>query len=101
MAASFKSCPLYSSIEEFKLTRNMRVTDGDENFCSWLLSIGNGTINKDEDQWVEIPPKHLVKSKMDLIESTFPNLANLSQEEIMSSGIFCPRNSDCFEINKI
>ena len=45
--------------------------------------------------------KHLVKSKMDLIESTFPNLDSMSKEELMSSGIFCPKNDDAWEINRI
>jgi hypothetical protein len=101
VAASFKSSPLYSSIVEFHLTKNMRVRDGDESFCEWLLKIGEGTINEDIDQWVEIPQEHLVKTKMDLIEHTFPNLESMDKEDMMSSGIFCPKNDDAFEINKI
>ena len=101
VAASFKSSPLYSDIEEFKLTKNMRVRDGDEEFCEWLLKIGEGTINDDEDQWVQVPKEHLVKNKMDLIEETFPNLETMAKEDLMASGIFCPRNDDAWEINKI
>ena len=102
VAASFKSSPLYANIEECHLTKNMRVRDGDEEFCEWLLQIGEGTINEDEDdEWVEIPKQHLAKSKMDLIEHTFPNLESMGKEEMMSSGVFCPRNDDAFEINKI
>ena len=42
VAASFKSCPLYAMVEEFKLTKNMRVQAGDEAFCDWILTIGEG-----------------------------------------------------------
>ena len=104
VAASFKSCPLYNSIIEFTLTKNMRVKDSDIPFCDWLLQIGNGTINDaktKEEMWVKIPQQHLVKSKMDLIEATFPNLDSMSKDELMSSGIFCPKNDDAWEINRI
>ena len=107
VAASFKSCPLYNEVTELHLSKNMRVKDGDEEFCQWLLDIGNGTINDatqknaSDDQFVRIPDRHLVKSKMDLIEATFPKLEDMSQDDLMSSGIFCPRNDDSFEINQI
>ena len=101
VAASFKSSPLYSNIIECNLTKNMRVRDGDEAFCEWLLKIGEGTINNEEDQWVEIPKEHLAKDKMDLIEHTFPNIETMDKEELMASGIFCPRNDDAWEINQI
>jgi hypothetical protein len=103
VAASFKSCPLYNNVEEFMLTKNMRVRDGDEDFCEWLLKIGNGTINNgnDDDQWVKIPDEHLVKTKISLIQNTFPHLESMDKEALMSSGIFCPRNDDAWEINKI
>ena len=38
---------------------------------------------------------------MDLIEHTFPNLDTMDKDDIMASGIFCPRNDDAFEINSI
>ena len=104
VAASFKSSTLYNNIVELTLTKNMRVKDSDIPFCDWLLQIGNGTINdsnQKDEMWVKIPEKHLVKSKMDLIESTFPNLDSMSKEELMSSGIFCPKNDDAWEINRI
>ena len=104
MAASFKSCPLYNNVREYTLTKNMRVKNCDIPFCEWLLQIGNGTINdskKVDEIWVRVPQKHLVKSKMDLIEETFPNLESLSKDDLMSSGIFCPTNDDAWEINKI
>ena len=104
VAASFKSCPLYNNIIELTLTKNMRVKNADIPFCDWLLQIGNGTINdstKKDEMWVKIPPNHLVNSKMDLIEETFPNLNSMSKEDLMSSGIFCPKNDDAWEINRI
>jgi len=82
----------------------MRVKNADIPFCDWLLSVGNGTINdgdNSDEMWVNIPSDYLVKTKMDLIESTFPNLSSMNKEELMSSGIFCPKNDDAWEINKI
>ena len=38
---------------------------------------------------------------MDLIEETFPHLETMAKEDLMASGIFCPRNDDAWEINKI
>ena len=101
VAASFKSCPLYGNVTEIKLTKNMRVKDGDEDFCQWLLDIGEGSLNDDEEQWVEVPQEYMAKSKMDLIEHTFPNIESMGKDDLMSSGIFCPRNDDAFEINRI
>ena len=100
VAASFKSCPLYSTVEEFMLTKNMRVQD--EAFCEWILKIGNGTISSNvNDQWVNIPDVHKVKTKLNLIEKTFPNLEKNDQDELMNSGIFCPTNDDAWDINQI
>ena len=104
VAASFKSCPLYNNVTEFNLTKNMRVKNSDIPFCEWLLQIGNGTINDGkncDEMWVTIPSDHLVKTRMDLIENTFPNLNSMSKDELMSSGIFCPKNDDAWDINKI
>ena len=51
--------------------------------------------------WVNIPDNHMVKSKIDLIEYTFPNLKSIDKNEVMNSGIFCPKNDDAWEINRI
>ena len=101
VAASFKSCPLYVDMEEVKLTRNMRVSDGDQAFCDWLLTIGEGTVSTDADDTIELPDELMAKDKMDLIESTFPKLEVNDEDELMTSGIFCPRNEDVWEINEI
>ena len=104
VAASFKSCNLYNNVVEFNLTKNMRVQNSDNSFCEWLLNIGNGTINDGDnadEMWVTIPSNHLVKTKMDLIRNTFPNLYSMDKEELMNSGIFCPKNDDAWELNKI
>ena len=101
VAASFKSCSLYPSMHEVKLTKNMRVCDGNQAFCDWLLSIGEGTIPTDNNDMIEIPEKYMVESKMQQIECIFPKLKANDEAELMSSGIFCPRNEDVWEMNEI
>ena len=102
VAASFKSSPLYSGLIECKLVQNMRVRDGDKEFCDWLLSIGDGKHPTDGNDCIEIPEKFLVQSKMDLIESTFPNIRqNTNKKDFINSGIICPMNDDVWDINEI
>ena len=101
VAASFKSCPLYHNIKEFKLTQNMRNIDNDKEFCDWLLRIGDGKVASDSDDFIEIPTQFMLKSKMDLIDATFPNLEKTDENELMHSGIFCPMNDDVWDINEI
>ena len=81
----------------------MRVTDGNKEFCQWLLDIGDGVcLNKDGDTAkVPIPESMRVASIQELIQETFPNLQYMKAKELMDSAIFSTVNEDVWEINQI
>ena len=103
VAASFKSSAMYNTITEVKLTKNMRVTDGNKEFCQWLLDIGDGVcLNKEGDAAkVQIPESMRVTSIQGLIKETFPNLQYMKAKELMDSAIFSTVNEDVWDINQL
>ena len=103
VAASFKSSPLYSRITQCELTDNMRVEQGNKEFCDWILNIGNGvtlsTDNEDESM-VPIPKDMLLPTLKSLVDETFANLNNMSPAELMDSAIFSTVNEDVWDVNQ-
>ena len=103
VAARFKSSPLYSRITQCELTDNMRVEQGNKEFCDWILNIGNGvtlsTDNEDESM-VPIPKDMLLPTLKSLVDETFANLNNMSPAELMDSAIFSTVNEDVWDVNQ-
>ena len=55
VAASVKTCPLYSGLTELKLTKNMRVRVENKEYCEWLLDIGDVVYTTEEEDTTKVP----------------------------------------------
>ncbi|KAM0880860.1 hypothetical protein ACQ4PT_033300 [Festuca glaucescens] len=113
--ACLKRSYLWKHFEEFKLTRNMRVTslaDTPEeqnktaDFADWILNIGDGLVGNEEDEaWVNIPEDLLLRKGGNqletIINSTYPNLwTNYKNRKYLEErAILCPRNEMVKEVN--
>ena len=97
---SIKNSLLWNSFTKFKLCRNMRITDEDIAFSEFVLDIGNGDLN-DDDNNVSIPERCIIRNT-NFINCTYGDLIrNHLYDELSSSVILSPRNADVNEINKM
>ena len=107
LGASIKSSFLWEHVKTLKLTTNMRVhLTGDPEaaeFAEILEDIGNGELGRDTQGIVGFPPEICVKDKKELIESTYPNLAQHYQNSdyLQERAILAPTNDDVENISKI
>ena len=84
-----------------KLETNMRVSDNDDNFRSWLLSLGNGTLetfDKLGEDIIEIP-EHFIENG-DILDSIFGKKLYPNQShEFQDKAILCPTNKEVHRLN--
>ncbi len=96
--ACVKSGQLWRNFTELKLIQNMRVHNGETDFANWLLTIGSGSGNENDSDFVKLPPEILSN---DIVKSVFGNNINeLTKEQLASRAILCPKNEDTLQINK-
>ena len=53
----------WNSVHKFDLLRNISVRDYASNFAEWILKIGKGTLNTEQnlnDEWINIPLECIV-----------------------------------------
>lgn len=104
--ASIKSSFLWEHVRTMKLTKNMRVhLTGDteaEEFAKILEDIGNGELGRHTQGIVGFPPDVCVKDKKELIESTYPNLAEhyMNPKYLQERAILAPTNDDVENLNR-
>ena len=120
---TLKYSALWSEVQTFNLTENMRIKSGGEEnaeFEKYLLRIGEGKeplVTEAGDMMVKVPEK--LKSQAltveDFCDSIFPDLNKHVQdglykiatadrgafEWLMSRAIICPTNVDAEEINQV
>ena len=95
-----KRSPLWPSFRVFKLTKNLRANDNEQDFSRWLLALGNGEVHcegcKIPDS-IEIPSEcHAVPDG--LIDAVFPDISDpriVSQKVILTT-----TNEICLQTNK-
>ena len=104
--ASIKASKLWEKVNVLKLTKNMRVhLTGDpdaKEFSETLLDIGNGELGRYTEGIVGFPEHVSVKTKKELVEATFPDLARnyKSPEFVGENAILAPRIVDVQNINR-
>ena len=82
------------------LTENMRVLPNEVEFATYLLDVGNGTLNTADDL-LELPEHCILSPQDDLIETVFGKLIReKNYEEISKCAILSAHNADIDEINK-
>lgn len=93
-----KNNPLWPCIKKVKLTKNMRVNDGEDVFANFLLEVGNNSLPRTSDGFPILPERLLgIGSPIDFI---YPDVENcIRTGEIKNRAILAPKNSDCDIIN--
>ena len=104
--ACVQSSPLFSKMKQYKLSQNMRTDKEEVDFASYLLKIGEGREDINEDigpHSVKIPKDYLVPSIPDMIQKVFPKLESGCEnpETLIGGTIYTPLNKDMSTINSL
>ncbi|XP_021763813.1 uncharacterized protein LOC110728479 [Chenopodium quinoa] len=103
---SIVSSYIWPKLKKFKLTENIRARE-DPDYCSFLLSLGNGKLQQTESSYVRLPSEIVRSIPVDgdlvkeLITSTFPEIGTYSftAEIFTKRAILTPTNDDVDSIN--
>ena len=96
---AIKNSLLWSVFHKFQLTRNMRVLNDEISFAQFVLNIGNGDSNDNDDNIV-IPERCIIRND-DIVSCIYGNsIETHSYDEMSSFAILSARNKDVDEINK-
>src|ERR1044071_2809586 len=115
--ASITSSPIWNSCKVLTLTKNMRLTLGNNTsesdetkaFANWLLELGEGKVGEsihDDEFDVEIPDDLLIKGTSDpisrLIDFVYPSLIQLYKDKdyFGEQAILAPTNEVVHDINE-
>ncbi|KAL7076373.1 hypothetical protein ACQ4LE_004482 [Meloidogyne hapla] len=95
--STIKRSEYWSIAKKYKLSRNMRALETEQEFARDLIEIGNGNWN-DENDSITLPSECI--SYGDLAEEIFANSIDTENfEEMANSAILAPKNIDVSEIN--
>lgn len=95
---SLKNSYLMGELKILKLKKNMRALPEEKSFASFLLKLGNGELQKEEDADVLLPPHAF--SKGDLIEEIFgESIRGRDYKGLAKRAILCTTNDACKSIN--
>jgi hypothetical protein len=88
---------LWPFFDILRLTRNMRANPNEQAFSEWLMSVGNGSIN-DNDDLIRLPDQCVITGS--IIDHVYPLDEPLDNVDLIKSKcILCPTNEDTFELN--
>ncbi|XP_058790186.1 uncharacterized protein LOC131663673 [Phymastichus coffea] len=97
-------CVVYSKVwkyfTKFSLTANIRVLPNEIEFSKFLLDIGNGTLN-DQNDCVNLPEHCILPPTSNIIDDTFGILMKENKfQDMCKCAILSARNVDVDDINK-
>jgi hypothetical protein len=88
---------LWSFFDILRLTRNMRADPNELAFSEWLISVGNGSINNNDD-FIRLPDQCITTGS--IIDYVYPLNEPLDNvDSVKLKCILCPTNDDTFELN--
>jgi hypothetical protein len=96
---SIKRSKLWKFVKRFRLIKNMRALETEQEFAKSLLDIGEGKDNNEDDEIVL--PAHCI-SKGDLVQEIFGHAIEIDSEDwdrMAQMAICAPFNSDVSEMN--
>ena len=95
-----KSSPLWPSVTKLTLTQNMCARPEEQEFCQWLLQVGNGTHETKPSEpfkaSIKIPDCCVVGDSTDIVDTMY---GNLGEADFASTVILTPTNEDSLTIN--
>ena len=88
---------LWSFFDILRLMRNMRADPNEQAFSEWLISVGNGSVN-DNDDFIRLPDQCITTGS--IIDYVYPLKEPLDNVDLVKlKCILCPTNDDTFELN--
>lgn len=97
---SIKFSSLWPSFKIFHLTKNMRVLPEEKKFSKFLLQLGNGDLNDDEDD-ITVPEICTTNEDVNIAEEIFgPLIKENKLDEMINCAILAARNVDVDELNQ-
>jgi ATP-dependent DNA helicase PIF1 len=97
MDLSIKRWSSWKEVTFFKLTKNMRAREDEQEFAEWILRVGNGEEN-DEEDCIQIPEQCICKGKLTDEIFSAP-IAREDWDEVSNRAILAPLNIEVDSIN--
>ena len=95
---SIRFSPLCRHFKKFPLSQNIRTFPEEANFAKFLLDVGDGVLNDDDNNFI-IPNRCLAIADSDIVDDIYGNLIREKRyEELANSAILSARNLDVEEI---
>ncbi|XP_058789693.1 uncharacterized protein LOC131663348 [Phymastichus coffea] len=96
---SIKNSHLWTHFVKYQLHTNMRVLPHEIEFAKYLLDVGNGTLN-DQDNNIELPQHCILPGNECIVQNIFGTLiTNKKFDEISNCAILSTRNADVDDMN--
>ena len=96
-----KSSPLWNNVKTCSLTQNMRAKPEEQEFCEWLLQVGDGEACTKPDNpfkgCIQIPECCALNSDSSIVNEMFDGL---DEDEFVERVILTPTNEDSLLMNK-
>ncbi|XP_044756839.1 uncharacterized protein LOC123315244 [Coccinella septempunctata] len=96
----FTNCESWMHFQVLNLKINMRTDAGEQEFNEWLEQLGRGTINEtrtdQSDDFVCLPDSCLTSN---VVRDIYGRIEDLTNEQLASRVILCPRNEHCNLLN--
>ncbi|EGT54381.1 hypothetical protein CAEBREN_32751 [Caenorhabditis brenneri] len=95
-----KSEKLWPLFKTYRLTRNLRVSDGNEEWKQFLLDVGDGKLGEGPSGLMDVPPE--LRSQGNLAEEMFGSLlrSQADASDISRVAILTPTNKGALEMNE-
>lgn len=95
---SIKNCASFKELEIIRLHKNMRALPEERDFANFLLRLGNGDLQDDEESDVTLPDG--VVSKGDLVEEILgESIRKKDYSSLAKRVILCTTNDACKQVN--
>lgn len=95
---SLKNSALFEELEIIRLKQNMRALPEERNFAKFLLKVGDGGLQQDEEADIILPKQIL--SGGNLVEEVFGECIRSENYELLANRvILCPTNDYCKTVN--
>lgn len=86
---------LWSQFKVYRLKENMRTGPNENEFCSWLLKLGNGDLG----DIVEIPARCYIKNG-DPVQVLYGDVIHSGESSDFGKAILCSTNQEALELNE-
>lgn len=100
---SIKRSLLWRHFKVLNFPINMRALPSETEFCSFLLQIGDGTLNENGNnvKLSHFPPQCIASNESDIVQDTYGEvLRNKKYTDAVNYAILSPRNDDVYNLNE-